>query len=121
MDTKQFITTINGTHPLDSIYTRIEKKYGSELPDEVRRILTLSRESLFWDTSRFCRLLSLPEIISASENLHVNFTELHMIPCFDCGENDFIVYLIDKNQWAMFNIIDECMWKQCTDLKTLLP
>ena len=80
-------------------------------------IISVCDKTLFIDGTR---LLTYNEILGAEEDLGVNFIQLHLLPLFDCGENDFIVYNISKNRWSLFNIIDECVFKETKTLEELL-
>ena len=121
MNTPEFFDTVQNAVLSTSASDIIEKKYHTRLSTYLRSILALCKESVFWDGDKFCRLLSLSEIAQASENLHVDFVRYSAIPFFDCGENDFIVYLLSENKWAMFNIVDEVFWKKNQSLESLLP
>lgn len=121
MTTPEFIRRLQQASPATAAAAPIEKKYHTRLSNELRTILSLCPESIFWSGNRFCRLLTLPEIVQASENLHFDFIQLKIIPFFDCGENDFIVYLLAENKWAMLNIVDEVCWKKNHQLEALLP
>ena len=121
MNTPEFLDIVQKTVPSTSASDIIEKKYHTRLSPYLRSILALCKDSVFWDSDTFCRLLSLSEIAQAPENLHVDFVRYAAIPFFDCGENDFIVYLLSENKWAMFNIVDEVFWKKNQTIEALLP
>lgn len=88
---------------------RVEDKYNLSLPDMVKCIISFSQGVVFFDNGY--RTLSLDEIVNADKEIHVNFTEKQIIPLFDCGENDFIVYNYASLEWSKFNIIEECAFK----------
>lgn len=121
MNTPEFLNLLQHVPPASAASAIIEKKYHTALSTYLQTILALCNESVFWDGNKFCRLLSLSEIAQAPENLHVDFVRYKAIPFFDCGENDFIVYLISENMWSMFNIVDEVFWKKKQTLEALLP
>lgn len=121
MNTTDFFNLLKKAIPATNPTLIIEKKYNTRLNHDLQCLLALCKEATFWDGNRFCKLLSLSEITQASENLHVDFISKKIIPFFDCGENDFIIYLSDEDRWAMFNIIDEVTWKMTRNLSDLLP
>jgi len=87
----------------------VEKVYHTEFPLLVQAIISNVSQSVFLED---CRVLAYSEIINAKEDLKVDFTAKKMIPLFDCGENDFIVYHFDTKKWSMYNIIDNCSFKE---------
>lgn len=67
-----------------------------------------------------CRLLSVEEIISANEDMQVDFDSYGLIPVFDIFDNDFICYQKENDKWCFFNIVDEIAFKKDKTLKELL-
>ena len=120
MNTVQFLEAIRITEPDEARYSVVEKHYGVNLEDDVRRVCSLNPPP-FWEGREVCRVLSLPEIVHAESELHVAFGSLGLVPILDRGDNNFVVYNVRIHQWAMFNIIDEVMWYQGKPLEELLP
>ena len=100
----------------DSLIDSIESKYGKIDDTFVKQLLSVHLDDNFLDGDDILRLLSSSEILSANENLGVNFTEKRIIPLFDIGDNDFIVYLITEQKWALMNIVDESVFSKEDDL-----
>ena len=96
----------------------IEKKYKAPLSDTVKKIVSNSEDSVFFDDDY--RILSFDEIVDAENDLHVGFAEKGIIPIVDCGENDFIVYHFHDDFWSKFNIIDETVSKKQETLEDFL-
>lgn len=96
----------------------IEKKYNTSLSEVVKKIVSNSEESVFFDDDY--RILSFAEIEDAESDLHVNFAEKGIIPIADCGENDFIVYHYNDDFWSKFNIIDDTVFKKQKSLEDFL-
>ena len=88
----------------------VEKKYTASLSEVVKKIISNSEESVFFDDDY--RILSFDEIVDAENDLHVDFAEKGIIPIADCGENDFIVCHFNDDFWSKFNIIDETVFKK---------
>ncbi|MDD6488254.1 MAG: hypothetical protein PUG48_00350 [Clostridia bacterium] len=97
--------------------SEIEKVYGTILPETVKKIVSECDESFFIDDYR---VLSFDEIRDAEENLEVKFSDFDIIPLFDCGNNDFIVYHFKTEKWSLFNIVDACIFKIKSRLDELM-
>lgn len=97
----------------------IEKKYSDDLPKNVKRLISNCDKTIFFDSDDILRLLSFPEIMNAEKDLHVGFNSRSIIPLFDCGDNDFIVYNYKEANWAKFNIVDEVVFKTKCNLEEM--
>lgn len=97
---------------------RVEAVYAATLPDIVKKMISCSMESIFFDDGT--RTMSLSEIIDAESDLHVSFKEMGLVPLVDCLDNNFIVYMFKKNQWSKFNIVDETLYSNKNSLNELL-
>lgn len=109
MTGKDFLLQLNNQLVNKDAIKEIEAKYGIQLPVIVQKIISYSQESIFFEND--WRTLSIKEVLDASEDLHVDFGELKILPLFDTGDNDFIVYRFESDTWSKFNIIDECFFK----------
>ena len=118
MTRKEYIVAISKCDIDSDIISPIESVYGCSLPVAIKRMLSYSRESVFFDDDY--RTLSVAEILDAEKDLHVDFGALRMIPVIDWGENDFIVYHTAEGNWSKFNIIEECVFKKRATLDELL-
>ena len=117
MNKKQFLLVVESTQVNENALKEITKLYGDIKSDLIKKALSLQKDTLFFDDYRF---LSHDEIIHANEELHVNFTSKKIIPIIDCGENDFIVYNLIKNNVSKFNIVDETFFKERATLSDIL-
>lgn len=97
---------------------QIKEIYGYKLPKELISILSYSKESIFIEDG--IRTLSESEIINANIDLKINFVKNNMIPVFDCGDNDFIVYHLNTKIWSKFNIVDEIIFSKSSKLSDIL-
>jgi hypothetical protein len=93
-----------------------ENIYKASLSDEVKKILSLSEETMLYDDKPLLRKLSSAEIIEANEDLEVDFIGQSLLPVFDMGDNDFVVFDFAENRWCLFNIVDEIKFKEEEDL-----
>ena len=117
MNKKQFLLVVEATQVNEKALKEITKLYGEIKSDLIKKALSLQKDTLFFDDYR---LLAHEEIIKANEELHVNFTGRKILPLIDCGENDFIVYNILKNNVSKFNIVDETFFKERATLSDIL-
>lgn len=97
----------------------IEIKYQSKIPKKILGLCYNFPKGTFFDGD-FCRKISLKEILEPIEYFNVDFPKHRLIPVFDCGDNDFIVYRISDGKWLKFNIVDELSFCESDDWKTLI-
>ena len=120
MTVKDFNKALTKTTINTSALKQIEKVYGTIDSQIVRKILSFGFKKYFFESDGTLRALSLNEILDAKESLHVNFPQQRVLPLFDTGDNDFIVYHIDKNKWSMMNINDLSVFLETDNLWSLL-
>lgn len=120
MNTPHFLNLLHKTTAIESRFDVIERYYKVTLSNEARLISSLDMP-IFWAGRQVCRLMSLSEITHAESDLHVAFSKKGLIPFFDRGDNNFIVFVPAVSQWGMFNINDEILWHQGRSLTELLP
>ena len=97
---------------------KIEDLYGTDIPEIVKKVISCADKAVFFDDGY--RSLSISEICDAEKDLHVNFVEKNIIPLIDCGENDFIIYDLNRKCFAKFNIVDEVVFKKKKTLEELM-
>ena len=91
---------------------KLEETYGAKISKYVKKLLSSSPEGIFFECDDILRALSHKEIFDASEELSVDFVGLQLIPIFDTGDNDYIVFDIVNDNWCKFNIVDSVKFKQ---------
>jgi len=106
----------------EDFINQIETLYNSAFSEDLKRIFSLCGEVIFLEDEAhdFLRVLSRKEIISASQDLEIDFVDLMLIPLIDTGDNDFIAYDLGENHWCMFNIVDEIKFKENQSLSEYL-
>lgn len=117
MTAVEFIEKLAGYEIDNKRKAKIERIYGSELPEIVGKIISAATKPIFFDGYR---VLSFDEICEADDELNVNFSRKKIIPLIDCGDNDFIVFHFKSNEWSKFNIVDECVFKKRNSLSDLI-
>ena len=118
MTKEEFLKRMYDTEINASFVQKIETKYACNLPNDVKKILSVSKEQLFFDEER--RLLSSNEIENASEQLHVDFQKLGLLPIIDAYENDFISFNYKKKNWCYFNVNDNSIFTENKTKEALL-
>lgn len=118
MDKKEYFQHLAKAEINHEKVQRVYSVYKMDLPETVRKIVSNSDETVFFDND--IRILSMEEIMNADRDLHVNFVERGMIPIADCGENDFIVYHSADRMWSKFNIIDEIAFRKKNSVEELI-
>jgi hypothetical protein len=112
MKIHDFIELID-SQPMDVVFSeKLRQLYGAEIPTCLQKVVSISPEGMFFDGDDTLRLLAKTEIIEASKELQVDFIGLQLIPIFDTGDNDFIVFDIESNIWCKFNIVDSIKFKR---------
>ena len=102
------------------LVNNIESVYNIKLPDELAKIVSFNIDGMFFEGNSFMRLLSNAEIKNATSDLHINFQVASIIPLFDTGDNNFIVFNYNSGEWSKFNINDEIIYKQEKSLLDIL-
>lgn len=95
----------NNNLPIDLRLKHLKVYYNSNI--ELKTILSLvSDMPVFYEQNK--KLLSVDEIINYKENL--NITD-ELIPLIYLSDNDFVVYDINTNNFALYNIVDDLFFE----------
>ena len=100
----------------DSLISEIENLYEVELPDELKKIISLNKEGVLYNDMEYLQGLSSDDILDESDDLAAECTELDLLPLFDIGENIYIVYNLQKNCWSKFNYSEEDLFDETQNL-----
>lgn len=115
---KDMVSNANNQNHSEKL-KRIAELYSHQLPEIVIDLLSKDEKGYFLENDN--RVLSCDEIIDAEKDLQVDFVKKGIIPIIDCGDNDFIVFILQTNKWAMYNIVDEVLFKKRDSLEDLIP
>lgn len=118
MTAKEYLGSLESLKLEKEKVDRIESLYADNLPEIIQKIVSNSREAVFFDDDS--RVLSYDEIVDAEKDLHVSFKDKGILPLVDCGDNDFIVYHFADKTWSKFNITDETIFRKKNSLEELL-
>jgi len=116
MNLKDALKELDKVQVDDSLISEIETLYEIELSDELKKIISLNKEGIFYDDMELLRGLSSDEILNASDDLSVEFVEIDLLPLFDTGNDNFIVYNFEKKCWSRYNIAEEFEFDEAANL-----
>ena len=120
MNLGEKLDSINNVQIDEAFVNKVESVYQTELSDEVKRVLSLSKEAVPYEDQMMLRGLSNSEILNASKNLQVDFIEHSVLPVFYTGDNDYAAYDFSEGQWCLFNIVDELKFSEGSSLADVL-
>lgn len=111
-----FINTMSLKESKKDKVKLVESLYFNNLPDEVTCLVSNLDKTVFFDNDSFIRLLSFQELIDAEADMNVSFCEKGILPFFDLGDNDYLVYDLKRQTWCKYNIVDEVAFSFKTKL-----
>lgn len=120
MNRQEFLGALDHVPSSPEIVAKIKQIYDCLIPAEVEKVISFNTQGIFLEGGGFCRLLCFDEISNASEELHVNFKQLGIIPIFDVSDNNFIVFNFKNLNWEKFNIVDKFPYGKKQNLKDIL-
>lgn len=121
MTINEYLKKLKSTEVDDSAVDKIEEKYTKISSREAKQVISLAGTGGFLDGGKsVCRKLSLDDILDANTELNLDFPEKGIIPFFDRGDNDYIVFNVKEYCWEMFNIVDEISFKSEKVLEDIL-
>jgi len=99
----------------DSI-TEIENLYKTKLSGELKKVISLNKDGVSYDDKSVFNGLSAKAIQNAYNDLYVDFVELQLLPLFNIGDNEYIVYDLKKRCYAIYDISDDDEYSEESDL-----
>lgn len=104
----------------DLFVSQVEDIYGCKLPDFVRHILCIPVNDSNYEEAAVLYKLSNDMILGATEEMRSDFIGNHLLPLFDCSDNDYLCYDYSGQCWCMHNIADDSTFNRHTDILELL-
>jgi hypothetical protein len=121
MTIQEFNNTLPSLKSDDALAEKIKAAYNApNLPSAILNIATTAGRGAFLEGGLFCRRLSFNDILAAEHDMGVKFATLGILPLFDKGDNNFVVFDFHKNVWMLFNIVDETKFRTGKTLVELL-
>lgn len=117
IETKEFLKKVEQTKINEEIVNIVETKCNKELPEQVKKMISLSKEPQYgaeW------RTLCLDEIINADKDLEYNFSERDQLPLIDAFDNNYIVFDYNDSLWKILNLTEEIDFDESEKLADLL-
>lgn len=118
MNKSEYLNAVNKWEIVDDRVEAISEIYIRRIPELLQRIISHSNEPYFFDDGS--HVLSLGEMLSIEETLGVSFSDRHLIPVIDCCDGDYIVYDYGNGIWAVYNIVDDALFRSGNSLGDLL-
>ncbi len=119
-ETKKILIRLQNVQIDFDFVETLKKMYRTDFPKEVKQIVSLSKDTVFYSDLPILRGLSHKEIINVSDDMSVNFIEKRILPLFDIGDNDYIIYDIHEKTYYKFNITDEVKFDRSNNIYTLI-
>ena len=120
MTKEEFLQLINITEIDEEKIKKVESIYGKFDNMFVKKLLSIKLETYFIESEDILRFLTTNEILSAPEKLNSELKNEKIIPLFDVGDNDFIVYHLDSKKWSLMNIITGVCFSETLEINDLL-
>jgi hypothetical protein len=94
----------------------IETLDQANLSTEVKKVISLNKDGVSYDDKSIFNGLSANAILNAYNDLYVDFVGLQLLPLFDIGDNEYIVYNLAKRCYAIYDISDDDEYSEESDL-----
>jgi len=94
----------------------IEALYKTTLSNEVKKVISLHKDGVSYDDKSVLNGLSANAILNAYNDLYVDFIGLQLLPLFDIGDSEYIVYDLKKRCYAIYDISDDDEYSEESDL-----
>ena len=96
--------------------SEIEALYKTVLPTGVKKAISLNKDGVSYDDKSVFNGLSANAILNAYNDLYVDFVGLQLVPLFDIGDSEYIVYNLKKRCYAIYDISDDDEYSEESDL-----
>jgi lambda repressor-like predicted transcriptional regulator len=94
----------------------IETFYKTTLPTGVKKVISLNKDGVSYDDKSVFNGLSVNAILNAYNDLYVDFVSMQLLPLFNIGDSEYIVYNLKKRCYAIYDISDDDEYSEETDL-----
>jgi len=116
MNLKEEIKELDKVKIDDSLISKVEDLYEVKLSDELKRLISLNKEGVFYNDMGTLQGLSADDILDESDNLASECKELDLLPLFDIGDGIYIVYNLNKKCWSKFNVSEDDLFDEAQGL-----
>jgi hypothetical protein len=94
----------------------IETLYKTKLSTELKKVISLNIDGVSYDDKSIFNGLSANAILNAYNDLYVDFVALQLLPLFEIGDSEYIVYNLKKRCYAIYDISDDHEYREESDL-----
>jgi lambda repressor-like predicted transcriptional regulator len=99
-----------------AIISQIETLYNSKFSNELQKVISLNKDGVSYDDKSVFNGLSSNAILNAYNDLYIDFVSLNLVPLFNIGDNEYIVYDLKKRCYALYDISDDDEYSEEADL-----
>ena len=96
--------------------SEIEALYKTKFSNELQKVISLNKDGVSYDEKSVFNGLSANAILNAYNDLYIDFVSLNLVPLFDIGDNEYIVYNTKKRCYALYDISDDDEYREASDL-----
>jgi len=107
MKLRDALTGLDNVEIDRAIISDIETLYKTKFPGELQRVISLNKDGVSYDEKSVFNGLSSNAILNAYDDLYIDFVGLNLVPLFDIGDNEYIVYNLKKKCYALYDISED--------------
>jgi len=96
--------------------SKIEALYKTKFSSELQKVISLNKDGVSYDDKSVFNGLSANAILNAYNDLYIDFVSLNLVPLFDIGDSEYIVYNLKKRSYALYDISDDDEYREASDL-----
>jgi len=95
---------------------KIEALYKTKFSSELQKVISLNKGGVSYDDKSVLNGLSAKAILNAYNDLYIDFVDLNLVPLFDIGDDEYIVYDLKKKCYALYDISEDDEHSEESDL-----
>jgi len=99
-----------------SITNKIEELYKAKFSSELLKVISLNKGGVSYDDKSVLNGLSAKAILNAYNDLYIDFVSLNLVPLFDIGDSEYIIYDLKKKCYALYDISEDDEYSEASDL-----
>jgi len=99
-----------------AVTSEIETLYKAKFPIELQKVISLNKDGVSYDEKSVFNGLSSNAILKAYDDLYIDFVGLNLVPLFEIGDNEYIVYDLKKKCYALYDISEDDEYSEERDL-----
>ena len=116
MKLRDALAKLNNVEIDKAIISEIETLYKTKFSTELAKVISLNKNGVSYDDKSVFNGLSSNAILNAYNDLYIDFVGLNLVPLFDIGDNEYIVYNLKKRRYAIYDISDDDEYSEESDL-----